>query len=113
MKETNVITIEKNIPIPKPVQSHWGVMAKNLGFVKTMDVGDSFVINGNTPNIKPVSVRSYIYGLNYEHRKNEKEMSLIEEFADTPQNGSLPLFTIRTLKGTSENPKCIRVWRTK
>ena len=46
MRYTNVITIEKDIPIP-PIASKGE--HGNYRFVNQMQVGDSFVINGNTP----------------------------------------------------------------
>ena len=41
--ETNVITIEKNIPIPD--RNHHHAISK-YHFVKNMEIGDSFKING-------------------------------------------------------------------
>ena len=88
MDNINVITIEKNIPIPAVVWAK-GNPEKYM-FINTMDRGDSFKVNGNTPDFSPSTVRSYVYGLN---SKGERK------------------FTIRTLEGNSNNPTAIRVWR--
>jgi|TARA_R110000824_G_scaffold24840_7_gene86978 hypothetical protein len=91
MKEhVNVITIEKNVPIPALTWTKGD--SKKYLFVDTMEIEDSFKINGNTPDFSPTTVRSYIYGRNTKGSKK---------------------FTIRTLKGNSSNPTSIRVWRTK
>ena len=89
MKNTNVITIEKNVPIP---ELKWTCNTDKYAFMKSLEVTDSFYINGNTPDFSPVSVRSYVYGLN---SKTEKK------------------YTIRTIEGPSKSPVAIRVWRTK
>ena len=88
MEGINVITIEKNIPIPTLTWSKGN--PEKYKFVDIMETGDSFRVNGNTPNFSPSTVRSYVYGLN---SKTEKT------------------FTIRTLEGNSGNPTSIRVWR--
>ena len=87
MQNTNIITIESNIPIP-------ALMGRNgvdkYGFVRTLEITNSFHINGNTPDFKPVSVRAHIYKLNITTDRK---------------------YTIRTLEGPSVNPISIRVWR--
>jgi hypothetical protein len=90
MKNVNVITIEKNVPIPSII--HPRGCAEKYNFIKDMEIGDSFKVNGVTPDFVPATVRSHIYGLNSKGHKQ---------------------FTIRTLEGCSKNPKSIRVWRTK
>lgn len=91
--ETNVITIEKNIPIPPKVY-HGRRGHGKYNFVYKMEVGDSFKINGNTPNFKPKKVRQFMYTLNC-------------------KKSSPMRFTVHTLEGHSKNPKSIRVWRIK
>lgn len=86
----NVITIEKNVPIPALTWTKGD--SKKYLFVHSMDIKDSFKINGCTPDYSPTTVRSHIYGLNTKGSKR---------------------FTIRTLEGNSSNPTAIRVWRTK
>ena len=87
MSVVNVITIEKNIPIPEP---SWKGNSIKYKFIDTMEVDDSFYINGNTPTFNPVSVRAHVYKLN----------------SDTCKR-----FTIRTLEGPAASPVGIRVWR--
>jgi hypothetical protein len=86
----NVITIEKNVPIPALSWSK-ADSTKYL-FVHDMDIDDSFKVNGNMPDYSPTTVRSHIYGLNSKGSKR---------------------YTIRTLEGHSSNPSSIRVWRIK
>ena len=88
MATPNVITIERNIPIP---ESRWLGNSHKYDFVNSLEVSDSFHINGNTPDYKTVSVRAYVYKLN----------------ANTDRR-----YTIRTLQGPSKNPVEIRIWRT-
>lgn len=90
MPNTNVITIERNIPIPERT---WTCRTVKYDFMNSLTVNDSFYINGNTPDFTPLSVRSYVYGLN----------------ADTSSNRK---YTIRTITGHSKTPTAIRVWRT-
>ena len=86
----NVITIERNIPIPE-IQVR-GDRAKYM-FLNAMQAGDSFCINGNTPDYSPKAVRSHVYG---KHSTKTKVR-----------------YTVRTIRGDSNNPKEIRVWRVK
>ena len=90
MQNVNIITIEKNIPIPPVVWER--ANPEKYNFIHSMEVGDSFKVNGNTPNFFPTTVRSHIYGINSKGKKQ---------------------FTIRTLEGCSQNPIAIRVWRIK
>tara|TARA_Y100001938_G_C7929494_1_gene348616 strand:+ start:114 stop:389 length:276 start_codon:yes stop_codon:yes gene_type:complete len=85
---TNIITIEKNVPIP---ELRIGGNRMKYIFLNNMEIGDSFCINGNSPDYSPKAVRSHIYG---KHSTKSKAR-----------------YTVRTIKGDSENPKEIRVWR--
>jgi hypothetical protein len=89
MPNTNVITIEKNIPIPAIVNSRG--CSEKYNFINTMEIDDSFKINGATPDFSTISVRAHVYGLN----------------STTDRN-----YTIRTVEGPSKNPTVIRIWRT-
>ena len=89
MNTTNIITIEKNVPIPELIRTD---NTAKYGFMRNLEITDSFYINGNTPDFVPVSVRAYVYGLN--SKTNRK-------------------YTIRTVEGPSKNPLSIRVWRIK
>ena len=90
MPNTNVITIERNIPIPSIINGRG--CAEKYNFINNLEVTDSFAINGNTPDFSPVGVRAHVYGLN----------------STTDRN-----YTIRTIEGLSSNPDAIRVWRVK
>ena len=88
MTKMNVITIEKNIPIPEIVNGRG--CAEKYNFIKDMEISDSFKINGVTPDFTTVGVRAHVYGLNTTTDRT---------------------YTIRTIEGHSENPDAIRVWR--
>ena len=88
--EANVITIEKNIPIP---DTYCGSGSTRYRFLQKMEVGDSFVINGNTPDFTPEGVRQHLYS---QHSKNRGRR-----------------YTIRTIAGSFERPVAIRAWRLK
>tara|TARA_R110000824_G_scaffold41988_4_gene124297 strand:- start:478 stop:750 length:273 start_codon:yes stop_codon:yes gene_type:complete len=87
MDKVNIITIEKNVPIPAIVSSRGN--AEKYVFIDGMNIGDSFKINGNTPDFTTVGVRAHVYGLNAKGMRK---------------------FTVRTLAGKSSNPTAIRVW---
>ena len=87
--KTNVILIEKDVPIPK--LRHNGGKVK-YGFLDKMEIGDSFIINGNTPDFHPKGVRQYLYGQHF-------------------KKGGRKRYTIRTLSGPNKNPSSIRCWR--
>ena len=90
---TNVITIEKNIPIPTITGRGAG---DKYAFMELLESGDSFVINGNTPDMTPKAVKCWVYN----QRKKGK----------TPELRARR-YTIRTLSGKSISPVSIRVWR--
>lgn len=90
MRNTNVITIEQNIPIPEVVGGR-GANSRKWNFIDRLAVTNSFYINGNTPDFNTRSVRSHVYGLNTTTDRT---------------------YTIRTVEGLSSNPRAIRVWRT-
>ena len=90
---TNVITIEKNVPIPES-RSVCQTTTK-YDFIQNMEIGDSFVVDNTNPDINPKLVRGYVYGLKHKRKDNGRE------------------YVIRTLSGNSKRPNKIRVWRTK
>ena len=57
----NIITIEKGVPVP--TLKHYASRVR-YKFIEGMDIGDSFVINGNTPDISTIAMRSHCYGKN-------------------------------------------------
>ena len=87
--ELNVITIEKDVPMP---ELRNGYNRRKYNFLKNMGVGDSFIINGNTPDYKPKAVRSHVYG----RHSNKTQIR----------------YAVRTIKGNTDSPSSIRVWRT-
>ena len=90
MEVANVITIEKNVEMP----SVKGVTNRKYDFVDKMEIGDSFVINGSTPDFSPESTRKHMYIRNARRTSNVK-------------------YAVRTISGHSSNPTAIRVWRVK
>ena len=91
----NVIKIEKNIPMP--VRTYFG-RGSRYGFIKDLEVGDSFVINGNTPDFTPKSAMSTVYSVAHSFRK---------------KTGRDFRVSCRILAGTNRNPLSVRIWRTK
>jgi|TARA_Y100000310_G_scaffold16884_1_gene16804 hypothetical protein len=96
----NVIKIDKNVPIPIAKTSTGGRLRSKFHFLKELEVGDSFEVNGNTPDLKPSSVMSACYLLASKYRR----------LGGMHRNFKV---TCRTLEGTSLNPKRVRVWRSR
>ena len=95
---TNIIKIEKNIPIP---QIRWGDgKVSRLNFIKDLDIGDSFVINGQTPDITPLSALNAAYSLAHKLRK---EGGINFNFK----------VTCRVIDGSHSKPKAVRIWRVR
>tara|TARA_R100000458_G_scaffold53611_1_gene56046 strand:- start:343 stop:636 length:294 start_codon:yes stop_codon:yes gene_type:complete len=92
----NIITIEKNVPIPPQMVGVRTGDSKYKFIEDKMEPGDSCVINGNTPDITPKSLRSWVYS-----RRRKARTSALKRRR----------YAIRTLTGTSSNPTSIRVWR--
>ena len=90
MHNTNVITIEKNVPMPEKRN----YSRNRYTFLKNMVIGDSFVINGNTPDFSTNAVRSHVYGIPHKTKSNRR-------------------YSVRTLAGSVAKPVAIRVWRVK
>ena len=84
---TNVITIEKNVP--RPIVRRGDGLSPKYDFLSTLEIGDSFVINGNMPDYKP-TCSSTLYA-------QAKERGL--------------KVSIRTEAGPAKLPTRIRVWR--
>ena len=95
---TNIIKIEKNIPIP---EVRWGAgKPSRLGFIKDLDIGDSFVINGQTPDITPLSALNAAYSLAHKLRKEGGETFDFK-------------VTCRVIDGSHSKPKAVRIWRVR
>ena len=95
---TNIIKIEKNIPIP---EVRWGDgKVSRLNFIKDLDIGDSFVINGQTPDITPLSALNAAYSLAHKLRKEGGETFNFK-------------VTCRVIDGSHSKPKAVRIWRVR
>ena len=95
---TNIIKIEKNIPIP---EVRWGAgKPSRLNFIKDLDIGDSFVINGQTPDITPLSALNAAYSLAHKLRKEGGETFNFK-------------VTCRVIDGSHSKPKAVRIWRVR
>ena len=86
----NIIRIEKGVPIPQFTNGSRNRLSK-YDFLQSLEIGDSFVINGNMPDYCPKSAQSVIY-------EKAKKLGMT--------------VTMRTLEGRSNNPTKIRIWRT-
>ena len=98
MSRTNVITIQKNIPIPAMYRGNPHGGPGKYDFSEQLEIGDSFVINGNTPDITPKAIKCWVYN------------QTVKGKTSALRNRR---YTTRTLKGTSTEPKSIRIWRVK
>ena len=87
---TNIIKIDSHVPIP--VNHRKGGTCK-YKFMDTMQVGDSFEINGLHQDFTPIGVRSYAY----QYKRHNKNSSF--------------KFAVRVTNGNSKNPRAVRVWR--
>ena len=94
---TNIIKIEKNIPMPIPTQRGYGRTSR-LSFIKEIEVGDSFVINGLTPDITPKSAISSVYSLATKLRKKGGQYYNFR-------------MAVKILQGNAKNPRSVRIWR--
>ena len=95
----NVIKIDKHVPLPKPATYQGGRQGSKYNFLKTLEVGDSFEISGNTAGMSPKSAMCACYTLAKNYRKSSSFK--LKDFR----------VSVRTTRGTSENPKAIRIWR--
>ena len=98
---TNVIKIDKHVPLPKQSTYHGGRPRSQFHFLKELEVGDSFEVNGNTPDIRPKTAMTACYTLAKKYRGLG-----VFKFKDFR-------VSVRTLHGTSAKPKAIRIWRVR
>ena len=98
---TNVIKIDKHVPLPKQATFRGGRPRSQFHFLKELEVGDSFEVNGNTPDISPKTAMTACYTLAKKYRGLG-----VFKFKDFR-------VTVRTLHGTSAEPKTIRIWRVR
>ena len=90
----NVIKIDRNVPVPKMLYHR----TSRYDFLKHLDVGDSFVINGDTPDYNPKQASSSCYSFALSLRR---------------KGGMHKNFRIacRTLEGSFRRPRSVRIWR--
>jgi len=86
------IKIRSNMSLP-PVRKN--VMNK-YGFITTLEVGESFEVNGDTPDYKAKSLAPAAYSVASQYRKT------------TNKNFKV---ACRTIEGTSSNPIRSACWR--
>lgn len=94
--KTNVINIEKNIPVPRVNTGGSNKRGSALDFIKDLKVGDSFLVNKNNFHFKPLNVQNMAYKLAAQIRK-EFDVNF--------------KITSRTITGTCDKPESIRIWR--
>ena len=92
--KANVIQIEKHVPMPR--QRNTG--RSKFQFLKRLEVGDSFVIGNDNPDLTPRGSISSMYS--YVHMLRKKG-GMYRNFR----------IAIRTLKGSFKQPTSVRVWR--
>jgi len=88
------IKIRSNIELP----SAYRVTPHRYGFITTLKVGESFEVNGDTPDYTPKSLASGVYQVASRYRKT------------TNRNFKV---ACRTIEGTSSNPIRSACWRTR
>ena len=89
------IVIRNNVPVPNAER---GNTYSKYGFITTLEVGESFEVNGDTPAFKAKSLAPAAY-------------AIAKHVRTTTRNKK---FTVacRTIHGTCKNPTVVGVWRT-
>ena len=89
------ILIRDNVPLPCPER---GNTLSKYGFISTLEIGESFEVDADTPDFKAKSLAPAAY-------------SIAKHVRTTTRNKK---FTVacRTLHGTCKNPTAVGVWRT-
>ena len=93
----NVIEIRSNVPLPMPLASR---QLSKYGFISTLKVGQSFEINGDTPNYLAKSLAPAAYAVASYVRKTTR-LKRDKSFA----------VACRTLEGTCKEPVIVGCWR--
>ena len=93
----NVIEIRNNVPLPSPVMTR---QLSKYGFIGTLKIGQSFEINGDTPDYKASSLAPAAYAVasyvrKTTHLKRDKKFTI----------------ACRTLEGTCKDPVIVGCWR--
>ena len=89
------ILIRNNVPLPCPER---GNTYSKYGFISTLNVGESFEVNGDTPEFKAKSLAPAAY-------------AIAKHIRTTTRNKK---FTVacRTVHGTCKEPTVVGCWRT-
>ena len=89
------ILIRNNVPLPSPDR---GNTLSKYGFISTLEVGESFEVNGDTPDYKAKSLAPAAY-------------AIAKHVRTTTRNKK---FTVacRTVHGTCKEPTVVGCWRT-
>ena len=89
------IKIRSNVELPDPER---GTTYSKYGFISTLEVGESFEVNGDTPGFKAKSLAPAAYAVAKHVRDNTRDKK----------------FTVacRTIHGTCKDPLVVGVWRT-
>ena len=86
------IKIRSNVALP-PIALK---KVNRYGFIATMEVGESFEVNGDTPDFKPRTLISAAYSIaKHVRRTTNKDFRV----------------ACRTIEGTSKNPVVTGCWR--
>ena len=94
---SNVIHIRNNVPLPSPIMTR---QLSKYGFISTLKVGQSFEINGDTPNYQAKSLAPAAYAV-ASHVRKTTHLKKDKKFA----------VACRTLEGTSKDPVIVGCWR--
>ena len=94
----NVIKIRNNVPLPV---SHTARRLSKYGFIRTLKVGQSFEINGDTPDYQAKSLSAAAYSI-ASHVRKTATLKKDRKFT----------VACRTLEGTSKDPVVVGCWRT-
>jgi hypothetical protein len=94
---SSIIHIRSNIPLPTPMKSY---QLSKYGFISTLKIGQSFEINGDTPNYQAKSLAPAAYAVasyirKTTHLKRDKGFTV----------------ACRTLEGTCKEPVVVGCWR--
>ena len=94
---TNVIHIRNNVPLPSPIMTR---QLSKYGFISTLKVGQSFEIDGDTPDYQAKSLAPAAYAV----------ASYVRKTTHLKKDKS---FTVacRTLEGTCKEPTVVGCWR--
>ena len=92
---TNVIHIRNNVPLTSPIMTR---QLSKYGFISTLEVGESFEVNGDTPEFKARSLAPAAYA--------------VAKYVRTSTRNKKFTIACRTLHGTCKDPLVVGVWRT-